>query len=219
MSILRFVLRVSALATAVVTMWSGYVYAGVLTINFPDDLADKGSLINQNSTAAGFRISPRFHFDDSVNTNSSFIVPGIGWDESSSSNPQYLGPSTIAGCPISVVCTPGLYVDDNGSPFSVLSLEALGSEDYVAQSSKGGAVFIPTRTVLNPPPLHVDFTGPEWRDIQWVVFSGGGSLPFRGFNQLAVFVPAPATFVLLGLGVLILGWRKGVARRTPQHHT
>jgi hypothetical protein len=206
-------------ATALVIMWSGYVYAGVITIHFPTDLADTGCCINHNSTADGFRISPRFHYDSNVLTNASpFFVPAIGWDESGGLNPQYLGPLTVPGCPFPFPfsCPINLYVDDNGRPFDLLSLEALGSEDYAAFSSKGGVVSIPMLHISNPPPLHVDFTGPEWRGIQWVVFSGDGGAPSQGFNQLVVFVPAPSTFALLGLGVLILGWRSCSLKRSPK---
>ena len=47
---------VSSLATALVTMSSGYVYAGVLMINFPTDLADQGTVFH-NTTAKGLTVS------------------------------------------------------------------------------------------------------------------------------------------------------------------
>lgn len=198
---------VGVIATTLVTMWSGYVYAGVITIHFPTDLADTSAPVFHNSTADGFRISPRCHYDTTVQEGSAHGVPGIGWDSSgcgsfpSGFNPAYLGPPSN---PI------GLYIDDNGLPFGLLSVETFG-ESYRALSSKGGMVNIPSNFALPPnfnppPPLHVDFTGPQWRDILWVVFTGDSGSPSHGFNQLVAFVPAPSTFALLGLGVLVLGW-------------
>jgi len=78
---------VSSVATAFVTMWSGYVDAGVLTINFPTDLADNSPLpVFHNSTADGFRISPRCHFDNVVNVGGLNPLPGIGWDSAGCGN-------------------------------------------------------------------------------------------------------------------------------------
>jgi len=192
---------VSIFTVALVIICSSYVNAGIVTINFPTDLADPCiEICTHNTTADGLRISPEFHYD-------TFVVngggPGIGWDANNSVlNPDYLGPPGLGGV--------GLYIDHAGLLFSLLSLESLG-EEMIAESSKGGSVFIPGPRFPpppSPPPLHFDFVGPEWQDIQWVVFiSNPPGVPTSGFDQLVTFVPGPPTLGLFGLGVLILGWR------------
>src|SRR5262249_2438913 len=122
-------------------------------------------------------------------------------------NPSYLGPSKASGGV--------LYIDDAGLPFSLLSLESLG-EQMFATSSKGGIVTIPgPRFPPLPPPLHFDFVGAEWQDIEWVVFSwGDNGIPIVGFSQLVTSVPGPPTLGLLGFGmILILGWRSLSSRQ------
>ena len=195
------ILSVFISVVGLLNMSSGYVYAGVITINFPTDLADPRHLTFHNTTAKGFRISPGCHYDISVAVDTT-TLPGIGWDRSGCppNNPESLGGE--------------LYVDDNGSPFTLLSVNSLG-ESLMVQSSKGGVATVPINFPITPG-VHFDFIGPAWQDIQWVkFFYGQGGAPSGGFNQLVVLVPvpAPSTFGLLGLGVLILGWRSWALRR------
>jgi len=180
------------------------VSAGVITIHFPSDLASPCLDYCRNTTADGFRISPNWHYDTVVIQNTpQMFVPGIGWDSEPGGgmNPDYLGKPFP---PFSSIAS--VYVDYNGIPFNLLSLESLG-EAFSAESSKGAIVSIPDNH--NPPSaLHFDFVGPEWRDIQWVLFFyGNPGLPVAGFDQLVTSVPGPPTVGLFGLGVLILGWR------------
>jgi hypothetical protein len=193
------------ITTAFIITWVSYASAGLLTINFPTDLADKQSLFRHNSTADGFRVSPNFHYDIEV-IGRGGIVPGIGWDGDSLPNPDYLGPPTSIG----------IYIDENGSSFGLVSIESIGSSPFLARSSKGGMATIPGEPDTPPFPVHFDFIGPEWQDIQWVVFSlfADNGAPTRGFDQLVVFVtPGPSSLGLLGLGTLILGWRLRSLRR------
>ena len=191
-------LRLSArLIATLVIMWSSYATAGVITVHFPTDLADNAPFVFHNSTADGFRISPRCHYDNVINPTGVDAIPGIGWDSAgcgsfpSGFNPAYLGPSTN---PI------GLYVDHNGSPFGLLSIGTLG-EFYSALSSKGGLVAIPSN--LTTTPIHIDFSGLEWREVSWVLFTGDSGVPNRGLTQLIALVPEPSTFILFGLGALV----------------
>jgi len=191
----RYAGFVSALIAAFVTMWYSPATAGVLTINFPTDLADPGFEVKHNTTAQGFRISPSCHYDSGLSNG----LSGIGWDRAGCPpfNLEYLGhPGTL----------PGLSIDDNGSPFTLLSVDSLG-ESLLVQSSKGGVATVPANFPITPA-VHFEFAGPAWQDIQWVVFFyGDAGAPSGGFNQLVVIVPTPSTLGLFGLGALILGWR------------
>src|SRR5262245_22964306 len=94
----RFLFRVKfvgAITTAIVIIWSSYVSAGIVTINFPTDLADPCiSICTHNTTADGFRISPKFHYDTFVVNPCCPLLPGIGWDANNFvPNPDYLGPA------------------------------------------------------------------------------------------------------------------------------
>jgi len=185
------------------------VSAGIVAINFPGDLADQTCHISCfNTTADGFRISPSRHYDTFV-LQGPTSAPGIGWDSEpgGGSKPNYLGPPFPP--PFTSFVGSGLYIDHNGSSFGLLSLESLG-QSFLAESSNGAIVTIPNNPSQFPnptPPLHFDFVGPEWRDIQWVLFFYGDvGEPTAGFNQLAASVPGPPTFGLFGLGILLLGW-------------
>jgi len=120
---------VSIVTAALVIIWSSYVSAGIVTINFPTDLASPCTIDCLNTTADGFRISPSDHYDAVVVGVASPCppattcpVPGIGWDFSHTPNPDYLGPP-LGPPPIFFAA---LYIDHNGLPFSLLSLESLG---------------------------------------------------------------------------------------------
>ena len=81
-----------AITTAIVIMWSSYVSAGIVTINFPTDLASPCTLACLDTTADGFRISPEHHYDTVV-VHPPNGLPGIGWDADGGVNPGYLGSS------------------------------------------------------------------------------------------------------------------------------
>jgi hypothetical protein len=193
-------------------MWSSYATAGIVTINFPADLADQTCLqfCIQNNTADGFRISPEFHYDTFLFV-SNVAVRGIAVDNLGSFNPGYLGASDPIFPGIPSFYRTGFYIDHDGLPFGLLSLESLGEESF-AESSKGGIVLIPHGFLSQP--VHVDFVGPEWRDIQWVTFFNmNPGAPSGGYTQLVTFVPGPPALGLLGLGVLTLGWRSRSSKR------
>src|SRR5215470_827333 len=151
---------VSIVTVALVLLWSSYVGAGVLTIDFPADLANYPACrtICRNTTADGFRISPSAHYDTVVFTPlgepPQFNVPGIGWDGTFGPNPDYLGPPVH-------IAQQALYVDLDGLPFSLLSLESLG-EPFDAESSNNVIVHVPGPSFPPlPAPIHFDFVGPE----------------------------------------------------------
>ena len=199
---------ISIVIAPLVIIWSSYASAGIVTINFPADLASPCTFVCLNTTADGFRISPQHHYDTIVLTSTiPTSLPGIGWDASGGVNPDYLGPV--------MPFHSGLYIDHNGLPFGLLSLESLasiiGGSSVIAESSKGATAVIPPTPT---PPLHVDFVGEGWSDIQWVTFfNEAPGAPITGFAQLVTFVPGPPTLGLFGLGVLILGWRSCFSKR------
>jgi hypothetical protein len=82
---------VSIVTMALVLTWSSCVNAGgIVTINFPADLADPcPGGCSHNTTADGFRISPEEHYDRVV-VGFPDNFPGIGWDQFGD-NSDYLG--------------------------------------------------------------------------------------------------------------------------------
>jgi hypothetical protein len=200
----RFFLRakfVGAITTAIVIMWSASVSAGILTLHFPDDLADPTCDLgcNHNTTADGFRISPANFYQTTVVCCGFLVVPALSWDDSPQPNPDYLGPPPNPGI--------GIYMDHDGLPFDLLSIETLNGPLF-AESSKGGLAITPVPPFVPGmvPTGRFDFVGPEWSNIQWVRFSyGAPAIPIAGFDELVVFVPGPPTLGLFGLGILLLG--------------
>ena len=98
MPTLRFFHRakfVGAITTAIVIMWSASVSAGILTMHFPEDLADRACDLgcNHNTTADGFRISPADFYSTILVCCGFLVVPALSWDDSPSPNPDYLGPN------------------------------------------------------------------------------------------------------------------------------
>src|SRR5215467_10552211 len=113
---------ISIVIAPLVIIWSSYASAGIVTINFPADLASPCTFVCLNTTADGFRISPQHHYDTVVLT--SIIptsLPGIGWDASGGANPDYLGSSVPVAPPVFPFHS-GLYIDHDGLPFGLLSL-------------------------------------------------------------------------------------------------
>jgi hypothetical protein len=215
---------VGLVTMALVFTWFSFASAGgIVTLDFPADLVDTCvPICSRNATADGFRISAETHYDRVVTFGCTVdgCPPGIGWDRDGDRNSEYLGSSVPLPPPGSFPFPPffppiALYVDHDGRPFGLLSLDSLGGT-IVAESSRGGLATIPR---LQPPftPLHFDFVGPEWRDLQWVAFfSDPPGAPTSGFSQLVTLVPGPPTLGLLGLGVLILGWRLRSSARHPK---
>jgi len=214
MTVFRFFFRgrfVGAITTAIVIMWSASVSAGILTLHFPDVLADQCPLgCNHNTTADGFRISPANFYQTNLVCCGFLVVPALSWDDSPQPNPDYLGPPPPPHF--------SLYMHHDGLPFDLLSIESFGTA-LLAESSKGGLAIIPGSPFVPgmAVPVHFDFVGPEWSNIQWVRFCYNGTnsptepcapaIPLGGFDELVVFVPGPPTLGLFGLGILILGWR------------
>jgi hypothetical protein len=88
---------VSLVTIALVLTWSSCVNAGgIVTINFPGDLASSCGAGCRNATAGGFRISPETHYDTVVTFACTIdgCPRGIGWDRDGDRNPDYLGSSS-----------------------------------------------------------------------------------------------------------------------------
>ncbi|HYM04619.1 MAG TPA: hypothetical protein VET85_16830 [Stellaceae bacterium] len=199
-------MRISGIASVVaiagVILWPAIATAGLITINLPADIVGASPGGNfHNATADGFRISPSCHFDEIV---LSLATPGIGWDRSGclgpgTGNPDYLGP------PVPIVGS-GLYVDDNGTPFDLLSIERIG-QPFFAESSTGATETI---SAASPLPSEFDFTGSGWSGISWVLFFyDDPGAPAAGFDQMVVDVAEPPAIAVFGVGLLLLGCALG----------
>ena len=173
--------------------------AGVMTIDFPQDVAPSTTVNNGNAVADGFRISPSSEYT-LVTGGAGFgvIDQGIGWDSDGPLNQHYLGANAMNA---------SLFVDDSGTPFSLLNVTfvaAILDDKFTMTSSKGGVFDVPK---------HLDGTfsasfsaDPSlWTDISWLTFSyDDAGAPTAGLDQLVLSVDEPQTLALLGFGFLLL---------------
>jgi hypothetical protein len=138
-------------------------------------------------------------------------------------NPDFLG-AAVPKPPIS--SNNFLYVDYSGRPFTLQSLFPVGVDpgefsrflNIRVQSSKGGDV------VLTFPVLTA-FVGPEWTEIDWLLFvtAFDPGAPDFGIDHITFAVPAavsePATLPLLLISLLMWVYMrvKPRAQRAPLH--
>ena len=170
--------------------------AGVITIDFESETP--GSFA-ANLEIGSFRFSPNFHYDLVDPTNPNFIHPSqwIGFDGAGPrpNNPNFLGPTSVVN--------PSLWVDFSETPFSLLGLDLASpttSHGWFLTSSNGG--FIQVSGALNQP--HFDFSGPEWSNISWLLFTDPQSAGFPvGFDNISFLapLPEPGSVLLVGLGL------------------
>jgi hypothetical protein len=181
---LRALLVGGAIAGALGVAAEPAARADVMMIEFPSDIdAADGSAMTGflNATAKGFRISPTHHFDDEVVIGST-SYPGLGWD-GMTSNPDYLGPSVGP-------LTSAVVVDRDGALFDLLDVEAIYAYALRITSSNGGMFIAPTPS--SGTPTEFDFSGPDWTDISWLLFSydNNPGAPITGFDRLTVAAEA-----------------------------
>lgn len=185
--------------SALSIMGPGLVGATVITIDF-EDLS--GTVHYSNYQSQGFRFSPNCHWDTLPG------VPGgaLGWDKSGceppspaappdyvSSNPDWLGPASLAYG----LRGAWMYIDFAGIDFSLIETDLIVGDDRTFLSSKGGEVSTPSAGG----PTHLRFDGAEWRNVSWLLISGGSGEPY-GIDNLMLDVPAPSVLSLLLLGLL-----------------
>jgi hypothetical protein len=188
--------------------------AGIMTVDFPTDVGPGGTISHGNGNADGLRISPSAEY--------ALIAPGgmfgatgqgLGWDSDGPANPTYLGPTKIG--------TASLFIDDGGTPFSLLSATfiAQGDDDnFKMMSSKGGALDIPSNLIGT---FDASFASgqPEWTDITWLTlgyFDAGE--PTAGIERLVLAVDEPGTLAVFALGLVVLGYasrRRATIRLSP----
>jgi hypothetical protein len=190
-------------------LWSPAARAGLVTINFPQDVVPSTVFSGNNATAGGFRISPSSEYALIAAGGPSIIPHGIGWDSGGPANPSYLGPVKVS--------TASLYVDHGGTPFSLQSIEFVSSgldSAFQVLSSKGGIYLVPHMFGA----ADVSFAGSPslWTDIDWLIFGYfDAGVPSAGIDQLVVSVDEPETLTLFALGLAALAM---VLRRpTPKH--
>jgi hypothetical protein len=185
--------------------------AGPITVTFDDVPAGWAP---SNIVVDGMMFSPSSHYDLLATTA---FQPArnhwIGFDESPSfKNSDYLAPSGFGA---------GMYVTTaEGEQFDLLALTFVSNYPdygwYQLESSNGGIAEI---SYMNGEYVTYNFSGPEWTNLNWLMFHGGGGAP-QGFDDLTVNVhsvdePMPLTMFLLS-GLIIAGMRMS-KRKAPRH--
>jgi hypothetical protein len=180
-------------------LWPLAARAGIVTVNFPDDVAPGTTTSNGNATADGFRISPSGEYTlVGSGGGPETIAHGIGWDSDGPPNSAYLGPMKVS--------TASLFFDDNGKPFSLLSARfvAAGLDDnFEMVSSKGGMLDIP-RELVGTFDASFALGQPLWSDITWLTFGYfDAGVPTAGLERLILAVDEPQPLGAFAIGLLI----------------
>ena len=177
--------------------------AEVITVEFN---GISGGTNVTNYVEDGFRFSPSCHYDTVSTAPNS---PAMGWDRAgcdiaSTRNMNYLG-AGIAAPQFS-----GVFVDRAGEPFSLLSV-FLDRFTVLVFSSNGGFFRPPIAT---GEAAAFAFSGPEWTDVSWLLFSASINLggPQAHIDDVTFDVkraPEPGTLALLALGFVGIGIGRG----------
>jgi len=190
-------------------VWSAAASAGVITINFPQDVTPGTLVSHGNASADGFQISPSAEYSLVApgSGGHGIITSGLGWDSQGPVNPGYLGPMKLS--------TASLYVGYNGSPFSVMNLTFVSTgldAAFEVMSSNGGVYKVPHMTGTSD----VSFSGAGWTDIDWLIFGYfDAGVPTVGLQSMVIDpVDEPAAIALFAAGLLALfGLRRAGASR------
>lgn len=191
----------------------GPTFASILTLDF-DDLTPGG--YRSNIDYRGFRFSPNCHIDIVPNgPPSSFNnTQWLGFDSNTCGrefNADFLGPETYRfGAAPERFPGSAVWVDYHSQPFSLLSLY-VNSRNWALESSNGG--FFKAPFELNPPDRVFEFNGPEWSNVEWLLFYMGDLGAPNGFDQMIVRVrnvsePDSMTLWVLAFLACIVGWRR-----------
>jgi hypothetical protein len=117
---------------------------------------------------------------------------------------QFLITSRARAWPRVPITESGLYIDHNGTNFSLLSIDVIG-RSFTALTSHGDTIDL---TLPGPDQvIDLSLSGPEWTDLQWVMFYyGDPGLPAAGFDQLVAYIPEPPSFGMFGISIAVFGW-------------
>lgn len=201
------------LVGALLIVSAGVSFAQVQNISF-----DFENLVGgfSNHFQSGFRFSPNCHVD----TPSGATGRWMGWDGAGcapnthplfdpdnpnplhqSSNSNFLGPS---GYSATSTGNGWMYVDAPGKKFSLISTDIhfFNGNSTTFLGSNGVSMTFSWPVGSNAP-IPLTF-GSQWRQLDWVLISGGaGGLP-TGMDNLVVQVPELSTFAAFCIGFPIL---------------
>ena len=186
-------------ALAATMIWPTLASAGIITVNFPQDVVPGTTTNTGNATADGFRISPSAEYTlvNSGGSAGGVIERGLGWDSDGPANPFYLGPAHPSDA--------SLFVDAGGMGFSLLSAEFIAQhadDNFQMTSSKGGVLDVPANLVGT---FDATLSGAQWTDITWLLFSYfDAGPPTAGLEQLVFAVDEPETMAAFALGLVLL---------------
>ena len=208
MKVTTMVRHLSALLLVLASVGS---HASVITFDF-EDLS--GDVQHKNYYSQGFRFSPNCHYDTMSNGAQG---QALGWDSAGceandlpgappghvGSNPDWLGPPELSpngpGWTGYYFSPSLMYIDRNGADFSLFELDLVIADSRTFQSSNGGIFSTPNAGG----PAHLSFHGAEWRNITWLLISGGGGVPLGIDNLVVQFaVPEPTTLALVSGALL-----------------
>ncbi len=182
--------------------------AGMITIDFPQDVAPGATISNSNTTADGFRISPSGEYELVNSGGGGLIKSGLGWDSDGPGNPFYLGPANPADA--------SLFVDAGGASFSLLSAVFVAQrfdDNFQVMSSKGGVLDIPDNLAGT---FDAALSGPQWTDVTWLLFSYfDAGVPTAGIQQLAFAIDEPGMLAAFAFGLTLLVLRRPRLRPRP----
>jgi hypothetical protein len=189
----RHLLKALAFGAALISV-APAAQAGPITLDFEAVQPDLGGgFAYANLTTGGFRLSPACHVHHMLGADSPRGFGGsswISWDGAgcpAAGNPDYVGADPSGDF---------LHVDRFDAPFTLESLYFVGPGEV--RSSKGG--------VASADDLVgelVNFAGPEWTDIQWLLFDGCDcGAPAVGIDELTVRIEEPMSLPLFATGGL-----------------
>ena len=203
---------VTSAAACLAALMTNVAAAGNITLGF--DGMSTGSFTT-NFVDHGIKFSASCHYDvvNRVDGGATTVSNWLGFDASGCYDGSATGYNHDYQGPAGVGVDGRLYVGlDGGALMSLKSLKFVSivpdSGGFSLYSSNGGMMSIDYNGGIL---AQHDFTGPQWTDVSWLVFSYAGGEP-AGFDDLQLDVhkvDEPATLALMGLSVLGLAVRRG----------
>jgi hypothetical protein len=181
--------------------------AATVLLNF-DDLPFRLEF-QDNIEYQGFVFSPSCHVDtpsgasanpDVRSWTSGWIATDLGGCSTpAGENPNYIGPTPAFGA--------GLYMARlDGGSFTLESLLPVAGSRLGVVSSNGGSRALGNLDISSPSGWAFQtFSGPQWTNVQWLMFQATGGTP-QGFDDLTVsFVSEPPIQMAFVLALLAAG--------------
>jgi hypothetical protein len=171
---------------------AGSALAAPVVIDFNDM---SGSVQTSNFTTKGIVFSPGCHYDIEPYAQSlsyPHVIDGdgmwMGFDASgcgspTNSNQDYLGPSDKSYGALFVAPESGKVMNLMSFTFGTFALSPNDVMGFSLSSSKGGSRFISFNA--DDPLAPFTFNGPEWTNLDWLIFSNPGGGP-TGFDNLTL---------------------------------